>query len=158
MDLAPGRQSSRTLLWKPVRLTFSSPRGLREIRILALTGCTLNVTCPRTQSVSGNLIEAWVRPTCSVGSEQGNLLLLSNGCVLGRSNLRVNLPEAAARGQVSCPGLPLGLLLHLVPLETWLIFRSWKASKLLKAIQVLVGIMRNEIKIERTWIFFFFFF
>ena len=53
-----------------------------------------------------------------MGSEQGDLLLLSKGSMLGRSNLRVKLPEAAARGQVSCPGLPLGLLLHLASLET----------------------------------------
>ena len=58
-----------------MRLNFSSPRGLGEIRILALTGCTPNVTCPRTQRISSNLIGAWVRPTCSVGPEQGDLLL-----------------------------------------------------------------------------------
>lgn len=101
-----------------MRLAFGSPRGLGEIRILALTGCTLNVSCAGTQRISGNLIGAWVGPACSVGSEQGDLLLLSNRSVLGRSNLRVNLPEAAARGQVSCPGLPLGLLLRPAPLET----------------------------------------
>ena len=36
--------------------------------------------------------------------------------------VRANLPGAAARGQVSCPGSSLGLLLRLAPLETRLLY------------------------------------
>ena len=51
----------------------------------------------------------------SVGSALGDLLLLFNRSVLGRSSLGADLPGAAAGGQVSSP---LGLFLLLAPLET----------------------------------------
>ena len=53
----------------------------------------------------------------SVGSAMGDFLLF-NRSVLGRSSLGADLPGAAAGGQVSCSGSPLGLFLLLAPLET----------------------------------------
>lgn len=56
-------------------------------------------------------------------------LLLFNRSVIGRSSLGADLPGAAAGGQVSCSGSPLGLFLRLAPPETNFYVRSRKKKK-----------------------------
>ena len=58
--------------------------------------------------------------------------------------------------QVSCSGSPLGLLLPLAPLETALIFRSWKASRLWKVIRYGWGFWESKLKGQKDLYFFFF--
>ena len=65
----------------------------------------------------------------SVGSALGDLLLF-NRSVIGRSSLGADLPGAAAGGQVSCSGSPLGLFLRLAPPETNFYVRSRKKKKI----------------------------
>lgn len=69
----------------------------------------------------------------SVGSALGDLLLF-NRSVIGRSSLGADLPGAAAGGQVSCSGSPLGLFLRLAPLETdFYVQKPEKKKKKLKS-------------------------
>ena len=80
MDLALWRQSSRTLLWRPVRLTFSSPRGLggnkNPSSYRVHTKCHMSQDPENKRQFDRSLGQTY----CSVGPEQGDLLLF-NGMV-----------------------------------------------------------------------------
>ena len=67
--------------WKASGADFQESQRAWVNKSLALTQCTLNLTCPRTQRINTNLIGAWVRPTCwpwrvsQIGWRQLELLL-----------------------------------------------------------------------------------
>ena len=61
-----------------------------------------------------------------------------------------------SRSQVSCSESLLGFFLPLAPLETTLIFRSWKASWLFKVIRYGWGLWESKLKGQDLYIYIFF--